>query len=185
MNLPRGTRIVLGAAVLLAVLVYLVIFEMGLSAGRVHSGVMVRDVDVGGLTRAEAEDRLNIRGREMLKEPIVFTTEGVNCVTTRKKLGWGPQPADTAERAMRVGRDDVPFGALVDRFRAWFGGVTVDWDDTPDPSRVEAFVSDCQEQSDDLGLNVVMSRELFEEAVERAVYQWPPQQIQEIPLEQG
>ena len=185
MNLPKGTRIVLGAAVLLAVVIYLVVFEVGLSAGRIHSGVMVRDIDVGGLTRAEAEERLLTRGKEMKKEPIVFTTEGVNCVATRNKLGWGPQPADTAERAMRVGRDDIPFGALVDRFRSWFGGVTVDWDDAPDASRVDAFVTDCQERADDLGLNVVMDPKAFEEAVERAVYQWPPQQIHEIPLEQG
>ncbi|MGH2753179.1 MAG: hypothetical protein ACRDLB_01990 [Actinomycetota bacterium] len=185
MNLPRSTRLVLGAGVLLSVLLYLVILEVGLSAGKVHAGVNVQDIAVGGLTRGEAEERLDARGKEMLKEPIVFVAEGVDCRFLRREVGWGPQPFDTAERAMQVGRDGAPFRALADRLRSWIGGVTVDWADRPDPEKVATIVESCRESAASLGLDIVVDGEAMTRAINEAVLQWPPQQIHQIPIEQG
>jgi hypothetical protein len=184
-NLPRKARIILGAAVVVGVVLYLVIFEVGLSAGKVHTGVKVHDVDVGGLTRAEAQEHLEDAGQEMLDEPIVFVAEGMDCRFLRREVGWGPQPFDTAELAMRVGRSDVPFGALVDRLRAWVGGVTVEWADEPDAEKVSAIAEDCEESADSLGVGITIDREALEEAIVEAVLQYPPQQIHQIPVLEG
>lgn len=185
MNLPRRTRIALGAAVVIGVALYLVIFEVGLSAGRVHQGVKVHDIDVGGLSRAETQEHLETLGKEMLEEPIVFVAEGIDCRFLRREVGWGPQPFDTAELAMRVGRSDVPFGALVDRLRAWFGGVTVEWADEPDAGKVGAVAEDCEESAGSLGADITIDREALEEAIVEAVLQYPPQQIHQIPVAEG
>ena len=177
----------IGAVALLGVLAYLVVFEVGLSAGRIHSGVTVNGIDVGGLTHQEAEDLLKARGKDMREEPLVFVAEGVDCRFRRNKdeVGWGPQPFDTAEEAMRVGRADAPFGALWDRLRAWFGGVTVDWADAPDQAKVEQIVDDCMEKADQLGLTVVIDPDAFEQAIVDAVLEWPPEQIHQIPIGTG
>jgi vancomycin resistance protein YoaR len=60
------------------------------SADVVADGVTVSGVDVGGLTAAEAEDKLSARARSLAAEPVVFTGAG------RK---WSIAPAQLAVRA--------------------------------------------------------------------------------------
>jgi hypothetical protein len=158
---------------------------VGISAGKVHFGVQVHDIEVGGLTRAEAQERLDTYGDRMLEEPIVFVAEGVDCRFLRREVGWGPQPFDTADLAMKVGRSDVPFGALADRLRAWFGGVTVEWADEPDRDKVARIADDCEQSAESLGLAITIDTVALEEAIVDAVLQYPPEQIHQIPLEQG
>jgi hypothetical protein len=184
-NLPKRARIVLAAAVVVGVALYLVIFEVGLSAGKVHHGVQVNGIDVAGLTHQEAEDKLARLGKEMKREPLVFVSEGIDCRFKRKEVGWGPQPFDTAELAMRVGRSDVPFGAAYDRLRAWFGGITVEWADEPNPIYVSRIIDRCEFSVDSLGIGITIDRDAFEEAIVDAVLQYPPQQIHQIPLAEG
>ena len=169
----------------LGILTFLVIFEVGLSAGKVHSGVDVHGIDVGGLSRSEAAERLREYSRQMEKEPVVFVAEGIDCRFTRAETGWGPQPFDTADLAMEVGRSDAPFGALVDRLRAWFGGVTVEWDDQPNQQLVEGLVAECEESAASLGIEVEIDAAALETAIVDAVLEYPPEQIHQIPTHSG
>lgn len=173
-------KFIIVSAALLAVLAYLVIVDLGVSAGRIHRGVAVRGIDVGGLTVVEAARKLSPIGADLAERPIVFTAPGVDCRFTPRELGWGPQAFDTAENALRVGRDHAPFGALWDRLRAWVSGVEVGWSDSPDPARVGRFLNGCEERVESVGASLDRGQMRFQ--IRRAIGYWPYEQIYELPL---
>ena len=175
------SKLVLTIAVIVGAVAYLVVIEFGVTAGRIHNGVALRGgLDVGGLTLEEAEALLHEHGKELKKAPVVFSTEGFECEFVPRDLGWGPQPANTAVRAMRVGREDGPFAALGDRLNAWLGGVTVDWDGQVKPDKLDDFVDDCLEQGAGVGASIDEAG--FREAIPDAIVTWP-RRIFELPLE--
>lgn len=180
MAITRRARITLFGAGIVALLVYLVIVDLGLSAGRIHRGVSIRGIDVGGLTLLEANRKLEPIGLELAQSPIQFIAEGDDCRFNASQLGWGPQSFDTAQLALKVGRNNAPFGALWDRARAWLGGVTVDWADEPSPGKVDDFVEDCVARFEPLGIEVdeVELRALLDSVIGT----WPHQDIYTLPI---
>jgi hypothetical protein len=158
-NVSRTAKGVFALAIMLVLTGYLVLIDLGLSAGRVHQGVRVDGVDLGGLTLAEAVALLEDAGEELKQEEIVPTAEGFDCRFTPEEVGWGPQPFDTVEKAMRVGREDAPFGALADRVRAYVEGVEVDWAGKPDQQGVARLLNRCEERAGALGV-LIDRREL-------------------------
>jgi hypothetical protein len=158
-NVSRTAKGVFALAIVLVLGGYLVLIDLGLSAGRVHHGVRVDGVDIGGLTVAEAAALLEDAGEELKQEEVVPTAEGFDCRFTPEEVGWGPQPFDTVETAMRVGREDAPFGALADRVRAYVEGIEVDWAGKPDQRKVARLLNRCEEQAGALGV-LIDRREL-------------------------
>ena len=166
--------------VFLAVVVYLVIVDLGVNAGRIHYGVSVEDIDVGGMTPPQAVQRLTERGKLLKKNEISFGAPGVHCAFVPGQIGWGPQPADTTKVALEVGRGGAPFGALADRVRAWLGGVTVEWADAPDQDAVDDVYEECQTSAS--GQDLEIDREAFDELVRRAIVTWPRPVSFRLPL---
>lgn len=181
MNVSKRTRILLAVAAALAVLAYLVIVDMGVSAGRIHRGVEVKGIDVGGLTLIEANRKLTPIGTTWESESLVFTPEqgGFNCIVKVKRLGWSKRTFDTAESAFAVGRDGAPFGALWDRARAWAGGVSVEWFDSLDADKVAAFIDDCRQAASSTGVEV--DGVALAEMLDEIVGSWPYEQTHELP----
>lgn len=179
MRIDPSTKAVFAVVLLFAALGYLVIVEVAVSAGRVHHGVDVRGFDIGGLNQQDAVDALRRRGDEMKESPMVFTAEGFDCRFTPEQIGWGPQPADTAAAAMAVGRDDAPFGALADRWRAWTGGVSIEWQGRTDPAKVGRELNRCEKASE--GLGVEIDRPRLRYLIKQTVEDWPRGPV-EIPL---
>ena len=179
MRINPSTKAVFAIVLLVAAAAYAVVVEVAVSAGRVHHGVDVRGFDIGGLNHQEAIDALRERGDEMKESPMIFTAEGFDCRFTPDQIGWGPQPADTAATAMSVGRDNVPFGALGDRWRAWTRGVSIDWQGRTDPARVGRELNRCEKASKGLGLQIDRARLRY--LIKQTVVQWPREPV-EIPL---
>lgn len=180
-RVSRVARVLLVAGVVVALLGYLVVVDLGVNAGRIHYGVSVDHVYVGGLTAPEAVARLAERG-ELLKNTVVaFSVPGVNCYFVPGDLGWGPQPADTTKIALDVGRADAPFGALVDRVRAWAGGVEVGWAGAPNAKKVGRFLNDCEKRAEGQGLT--LNRGQLRYRVRRAIVTWPRPISFRLPLE--
>lgn len=173
-------RIVVGLLALLVGFAYLVIVDLGIHAGRIHRGVEVEGgVDVGGLTLNEAVEQLGDIGSQIEIFPLIFSSPGFDCRTTPGNLGWRARPFTTAQQAMKVGREDAPFGAFTDRIKAWFG-VTVPWTDSPNPRKVGKFVQQCEKLGAGFGVTVDKGRLRF--MVKRAIVEWPREQVYgEIP----
>jgi hypothetical protein len=180
MNISARAKIGLGLATLLGVVVYLVIVDYGINAGRIHRGVDVRGVDVGGLTTTEAADLLTERGTELEETPVIFTKEGLSCNFMPNELGWEARPFDTAVAAYRIGRGRSWLGALGTRVKAWVAGVTVDWLDEPDPEAVTRLIDLCERNA--RGVGYELKRYRLRQKIREAIRMWPRQPVN-IPVE--
>ena len=166
---------------ILGVLIFLVIVDLGVNAGRIHYGVEVAGIDVGGLTEDEAYDKLYPVGEEMAKTPVVFLGNTFDCRFVPEDLGWGAQAAGTAETAYGVGRDEDLLTDAVDRMKAWAGGANVRWAGKPRPRRVGKWVRECVETGAAAGVRVDKGQLRF--FVKKALGTWPRPQIWDIPTE--
>jgi hypothetical protein len=175
MQLSPVLRLLLVVSLTLAGIAYLLLLEFAVNAGRIHRGVSVAGVDVGGLISVEAQELLSERGKEMKSTPLIFTTEGFDCRFTPRAVGWGPQPFDTTRSAMAVGRDGGVVDALGDRWRAWTQGIDISWAGHPDPAKVERELDRCEEVAASLGVGV--DRDRLRDLVEAAVERWPREPV--------
>jgi hypothetical protein len=108
-------------------LLFLIVVDLGVNAGRIHYGVSVEGVDLGGMTRREAIAELEEHVDEIEEDRVILlTAEGLNVGVQPKQLGWSFNPRATVRGAYEVGREDAPFGALSDRIASWLWGTRVD-----------------------------------------------------------
>jgi hypothetical protein len=174
--LPRRS---VALVTLVGVLTYLVIVELGISAGRVHHGVSVDGVSVGGLSEVEARARLRERALELQAAPVMLTGHGLDRPMWPAWVSWQARPARTVARAMRVGREGAPLGALWDRLRAWFVGVEVKWAAKPSAQEMKGLVGEIHREGRGLGVRV--DRFELRRMLRAALTTWPRRPV-EIPL---
>lgn len=175
MTLSSRAKIGFALATLIGLTAYLVIVDYGLSAGRIHRGVNVRGIDLGGLTKDEAADILEVQGEKLAERPVILTREGMSCNFIPTELGWDPRPNDTAVAAYRVGRGVSWFSALGSRIKAWVAGATVDWNDEIDPSAVSHLIDECEVQARALGYE--LRRYRLRQKIREAITMWPRQPV--------
>ncbi|HVF52461.1 MAG TPA: hypothetical protein VNC78_02530 [Actinomycetota bacterium] len=180
MNLSASGKALLALLVVIGVAAYIVVVDMGVSAGRIHAGVRLGTFDLGGLTEGEAADLLEEQGGEMETSPIVFSIEGFDCRFVPEELGWGPQPFDTAAAAMAVGRDGGAGPVLADRARAWVSGIEIEWSGAPKPRAVNAWLDDCEELASAMG--VTLDRARLRHDLKEAIETWPRPQVWPLPV---
>ncbi|HEX2294159.1 MAG TPA: hypothetical protein VHN37_02495 [Actinomycetota bacterium] len=185
-------RLALALLGLLALAGYLVVVDLGMHAGRVHRGVNVSGFDVGGLTEIEAFDALRERQQLLAETPVVFIANGFDCRAlpadpegvedeSVPDLGWSPQPFNTAQDAMEVGRGGLLAG-LRERIDAWLGGYRIGWAGTVDPAKVDDFLDYCEENA--AVVDATIDRPKLRFRIRRAIVTYPRSAIQfKVPLE--
>jgi len=173
----RRVALVVGGVV--GMIALLILVDLGISAGRIHHGVFVDRIDVGGMTEIEARRTLGARARVYRSEPLVLITEGLTYPILPARVGWEPRPTETARRAMRVGRADFPFGALADRLEAWIGEVVVDWVAARDTVKMARVVDDVERRV--VALGKAIDRNELVRLIERTVGILPRAPL-EIPI---
>src|SRR5215212_9134700 len=123
--------------IICAIIAVLVAADFWLSAGKIHRGVEVGDVPLGGLTPAEA--------RQTVKDHVMGPLEDIEFSGPQdfsrdaKDLGLRFNVARTVNQAYAVGREGNVLDRLSERLRASFGGATIppDIDYKPDLARSE------------------------------------------------
>lgn len=180
MNLSTTTKVAIGAFLVVALFGWVVLLDYGINAGRIHYGVHVRGIDVGGMTPEEATEVLQERGEDLRYEPVVFSAEGMNCSFIPDNVGWGPKPKSTAEKASEVGFRGGLVTSLGDRLRAYLDGVRVDWAGEPKFWKVTPLIDDCEKQANALQLE--LDRYKLRRRMRRAIVTWP-RKIFEVPVE--
>lgn len=171
MTLSGRAKIGLAIASLIGVVIYLIVVDYGVNAGRIHHGVHVRDIDVGGLTQDEATIRLAAAAEDLQQQPVIFTREGFDCNFEPAETGWDPRPRDTATSAYRVGRGTSWFAALATRMKAWVAGATIDWNDTIEKHAVTKLIDMCEERASGLGYEI--RRWILRQRIREAIKTWP------------
>jgi hypothetical protein len=171
MKLSRTAKIVLSLSAVIATLVFLIIVDLGVNAGRIHYGVRLDHLNLGGLTELEAVDVLDHRGVEMAQAPVVFKREAVTCTFLPQAVGWTPKVRRAVSDALGVGRRGSLLHDGHQRLRAWFGGVRVRWPDPTDRHQVAAVLDTCQRRAAAAGLRI--SRWKLRLKIKDAVVTWP------------
>jgi hypothetical protein len=172
----KRSFVVLG---IVGVLVYLVIVDLGISAGRIHHGVAVAGIDLAGLTESEAVARLNREVEEKRTDPVVFQARELRFLLLPADVDWRPMIEASADAAMAVGRQGGPVAALADRVRGWFGGVEVKWTGRPNPHNVGNLIDDVARQAH--ALDYDLNRGKLRKKVRRAAKYWPDRPLR-IPI---
>ncbi|HVM35872.1 MAG TPA: hypothetical protein VM784_11070 [Actinomycetota bacterium] len=176
-------RVVLVGAALLGLALYLVIVDFGINAGRIHHGVRVGDIDVGGMVEADAVELLAEVGAEMRNAPIAFSAEGLNFNFTPREFGWLPLERPSAARAHEVGRAGGVMTALSDRLQATWSGVTVRWPDELNRVRIGTRLNALERKAEALGY--ALDRPEMWRRIKRAIWSWPRPTYYEIPVTRG
>ena len=162
------SKVVVALSVLVGLLAFFVVVDLGVNAGRIHYGISVSGVDVGGLTDVEAREKLRKASRAVEQDlVIILTSVGLNVPVTPAQLGWRARLDETVERAHRVGRDDAPFGALSDRVASWLWGVKLHWAGAMQPKKVYGLIRAWEKQIEALGNT--LDRDRLRRIIRRAI----------------
>ena len=120
-RVPRPALAGLLALVLAAGL--LTVHEVA-AAGQVRRGVRVGGVELSGLTRAAATERLRAAARDLQASPLTLRAGSASLRLPRSRAGVELDVEATAAAALAVGRGG-PFN--LDRFKGWFSRIDVPW----------------------------------------------------------
>jgi vancomycin resistance protein YoaR len=115
-------RAVIVAAALLGVLVVVAAVDAFASAGRVHPGVTVGGVAVGGKTPDEAKEILAEELPAKAGTPVVVTGSSARWTVSAEELGGSFDFVGLTAQAMTVGRSGGLVTWIRDRAGAWFRG---------------------------------------------------------------
>jgi hypothetical protein len=152
----------------IAFALFLVVVDLGVNAGRIHYGVSVSDIDLGGMTRREAITELEEHVDELEDERVIrLTAVGLNVGVQPSRLGWSFNPRTTVRAAYDVGRDDAPFGALSDRIASWLWGTKVDLRGRLVEPTLQGQIDEWDERLSGLGTPV--DREALEALLKKAL----------------
>ncbi len=123
-NLPTGRRrALLVISVLIAVFLVATGVELAMSVGRVHPGVYVADVSVGGLTPDAAGTRLEKELVSRLADPVMLVFEEDDWSVESTTVAAALDTTTAVQAAMAIGRSGSMGSRVGARFLAWFSPV--------------------------------------------------------------
>lgn len=109
------------AVVVAAALVLAVAVDAAASAGRIHPGVRVDGVAVGGKTVDEAAAAISRGATQVLGRTVVLKAGGEEWSITAQEVGGSVDATGLAQAAYWIGRSSNPVQAVKERLAAWFG----------------------------------------------------------------
>jgi vancomycin resistance protein YoaR len=118
-------RALIGAAVAVAVAVVLATGEGIATHGRVHPGVVVDGVPLGGLSPSDAAARLGPLADTLARRPVRANWQGSAFGVRAASVSFSLDVEGTVDRAYRIGRDRFLSRGLWQRIQGWFSTVTV------------------------------------------------------------
>ncbi len=131
--------IVFGAA--LAVILTLVAAEVALTTDRIHPGVSVAGVSVGGMKPDSARAVLETSLPARIEAPVVVRYGEKTWQVKAEDIGLGFAYDDMIASAMRVGRTGGVWRYFTERMGAWISGVDLDAVPTAEPVRSQTVLA--------------------------------------------
>jgi len=123
-RLAKAPRPVLAGLLALVLVAGLLAVQELAAAGQVRRGVRVGGVDLSGLSRAAATERLTVAARDLQAAPLTLQAGAASQRLRRSRAGVELDVEATVTAALAVGRG----GPLdLDRFRGWFRAIDVPW----------------------------------------------------------
>jgi vancomycin resistance protein YoaR len=147
---PRTLLIGAGAfvAVIAIVLVCgLLVFDRAY-ADRVYPGVHVLDLNLGGLTREQAEGALSDRLKTFSASPVTLTFQGRDWRPAAEQLGVQVDLKATVGEAMDVGRQGNFLTGAAEKIAIWRSARTVPLSVRLDPPKLEQYLQSVASEVD-------------------------------------
>ena len=123
-SLRRVPRAVLAGVLAVVLVAGLVAVLEVAAAGQVRRGVRVGGVELSGLTRVAATDRLRAAAEALEASPLTLKAGAASLALPRSKAGVELDVEASVAAAMEVGRGG-PFDP--DRYKGWFGRIDLPW----------------------------------------------------------
>jgi vancomycin resistance protein YoaR len=133
-RISKVPRPVLAGVLVLVLVAGLVVAQEVAAAGQVRRGVRVGGVELSGLTRAAATDRLRAAAEALQASPLALQAGDATVRLARSKAGVELDVEASAAAAMEVGRGG-PFDT--DRFKGWFGRIDLPWKARVETARLD------------------------------------------------
>ncbi len=142
-ELPVWQRWAVGIpSAIIALLVVALVVEAAASVGRIHPGVAVGGVGLGGLTRERAEERLAEELGPRLDEPVVLRLDEQQWSVEATQVAASLLTTTAVDAAFEVGRSGGFWVAAGERLSAWFAEVNLPAAVAGDADLVSAVVDE-------------------------------------------
>ncbi len=129
-------------------LVLAVVVDVAASAGRIHPGVTVGGVKVGGMNPDRAAAALELQLPEKSKAPVVVRYQGQAWTVAPEDLGLTFDYDALAQQAMGVGRGAGLLGGVRQRAGAWFGAAELPARASAEPVKLAAILNEVSAGTD-------------------------------------
>jgi len=141
-GMPTWARTTLISVVLAcAVVAAGVATDVAVSFGRIHPGVYIGDLDVGGMTVDEAAGAIDELVAARTAEPLVVTANGASWEVTAADIGFAVDAQALANGAYAHGRGALG-DAILERLDAFLRGITVPLTVGCDEEAMSALITD-------------------------------------------
>lgn len=144
----RPRRVLIALGIVLGLVVLLVLADVALSAGRIHPGVEVAGVPVGGMSEANARVVLRTELPDRASEPVTVTYGDRSWEIAADQIDLSFDYDAQVRAAMAVGREDNLLDASGSRITAWFEGVELPAAAIAATESVAAVLDDIAEETD-------------------------------------
>ncbi len=149
---PRLSRTQLAALItvgaIVAIVVLAIVVDSALYYNKVHAGVQVSGVSLGGLTRDEAAAALNDYVEDVQQNPIVLTSGEWRWSLMPGDVGTEMDIAGAVAQAMDVTRENNLFSDLGKRLKLYFSEVEIPLEGTVDSAMMDDVLGQVAEQLD-------------------------------------
>jgi vancomycin resistance protein YoaR len=146
----RGTRIkvLVGVGSVVAVIVLAFVIDAGLYYNKVHAGVSVSDVGLGGLTEDEAVAALTTYVAETQASPIDLTSATKTREVMPADVGVTMDVAGAVSAAMEVTRESNFFVDLGRRVKLYFSHVDLPLRGSIDSAKMDSLLAEIAQELD-------------------------------------
>ena len=138
--------LIVGAS-LLAIFVVGASVDLALNAGKVHRGVSLLNVDLGGATQAQAAEKIETALAASLDNQVVVSYDGSEWPVTGAQIGIVFNAEDMAAQAYAVGRSGGVATQLTQRVSALISGVAIDLESSFDEEASAPFFTAVSDQA--------------------------------------
>ena len=143
----RLRRLIVAGSVI-AILIAAMLIDSAVYYNKVHAGVSVSGLSLGGLTRDEATAALTRYVQDAAKSPITLTSAGNKWTLLPSDVGTEIDVKQAVTAAMAYTRKSNFFMDAVRRFKLYFGGSSLPLTGTIDTALMDDFLAHLAEQVD-------------------------------------
>jgi hypothetical protein len=179
-GLSRRAKVTITLLTACGVLIYALVVEYGINAGKVHYGVDVAGFAIGGKTLQDAVTALHRRRSLLRSGRLCFARHELELCVPASRVGRLPDAAKVADAAYSVGRSRGPVGNILARIGAYTDGDSIHWRPKLRKHKVRRLLDRWERQLADAGLG--LDRPRMRAKLRRALTAYPRRAFR-IPLE--